>query len=372
MLPQSDSDTDSVSSASSSDNEPNHPAQPQQQWETFDDLDTHPLDRPPLPPPRSDSLDVPHEERKKSDTPVDLPVVSPQGTNPFLNFDYEADETQIQSELSFNLIESDLDQGNRSDYLANSSPFESLHLSARPQSPFDDFSSSVGQALLNNSQRMNSNDPLAANTLANAGQQLAKIEEANENGVILANAAALDSEPKLSEPLLPTTTTTSAVPTQDALTELSRSTVLVKKDGGTNLSSAVASAHTFHPSYSTPNFHLHSSGTYPNYAPHTNPFYTCGYQHLTYDSKHLKRPSGPRSPKYAQEIPLSIPQVPLNTQKNKKPPPPKPEPYSRPRPEAKTDKDDPLMQRLPSIGEFNFDGLLGDGGMEGYVKPSSS
>ena len=295
---------------------------------------------------------------------------SPPNTNPFLDFDYEADNAQ--SELSFNLIESDLDRGERS--AVRPSPFESLHLSARPHSPFDDFSTSVGQALLDNSQKLDSNDPSAANTLVNAGQELAKIEEeeANENGVILANSTALESEPTLPEPLIPTTTTTSGVPTQEAITELSRSTMQVNKDAVANLSPAVASAHGFHPSYSTPNIQFHTSGTYPNYAPPTNPFYTYGYQHMTYDSKHLKRPSGPRSPKFAQDIQLSFPQVPLNCQKNKRPPPPKPEPYSRPQvKDQAVDKDDPMFQRLPSLGEFNFDSLL-EGGMEAYVKPSNS
>lgn len=362
VLPQSDDE--SVSSASSSDQGPAlTDTATGQQWETFDDLDTQ---RPPLPPPRTELLpsigqdDPPAAEKL-------LTGSTGSSNNPFRDFDYEAKEDG-QSELNFNVIESNLDRGGaRSNDIAPS-PFESLHLSERPQSPFDDFSSSVAQALKDNSE--NTQD--VSSVLSNTSQDLSKIVEEEDNDLILANSAALEETSPtvtmLPTPLVPTTT---AAPTQDIATDLLRAPGQRKMSAPSTMSSAIANSHTaFHPSASAPVFPLQqpSSASYTHYS---NPFYNYGYQQMTYSSKNLPRPSGPRSPKFAQEVPLSIPQVPLNYNKKRPPPPPRPQPYSRARDDS-ANKDDPLLQRLASIGEFNpFESLLGSGGMEAYVKTST-
>ncbi len=361
MLPQSD-DEESVSSASSSDPEPS--SVNKQQWETFDDLDTR---QPPLLPPRTE-LPPPPPPSSSTQEEVSQNKLLTESTsssnNPFRNFDYEAkDEVQTDT---FNLIETDhLDKGGaRSNN--NPSPFESLHLSARPQSPFDDFSSSVAEALMDNSQ-----DSSAANVLTIASQDLANIVVENDQDLILTNSAALhESSPitLLPQPLIPITTT--AAPTQDIATDLLRGYTR-KTSAPPTMSSTTASAYQqhsgYHASASAPTLPVHTG----SYTHNSNPFYN-GYQQMTYSSKNLQRPSGPRSPKFAQDIPLSIPQVPLNCHKKRPPPPPRPQPYSGGQKES-LNRDDPLIQRLASIGEFNpFESLIGAGGMEAYVQQNIS
>ncbi len=385
VLSQSDIDTDSVSSASTSDNDipiiikP----QPQPHWETFDDLDTQcPPPLPPPPPPRAElqqSLETLETGLEQSTTPVNLLSESLGSSNPFGDFDYEAspDESQIQSELVFNVTESNLDNGRAGTSEVDSrnqpSPFESLHLDARPVSPFDDFSSSVAQALRDNSQIFE--DPSAANALINTSLDLSTVIEEDENNMILSNASALiETSPELPQPLIPTTTTAST--TQDIATELIRSQVEMnmRKGSAPVISSAIASPYGYRESSSAPDFQMQASGTQGTHTQNSSPFYNYGYQHMTYTSKDLKRPAGPRSPKFAQDIPLSIPQVPLNYQKKRLPPPPKPQPYSRAQAtQSGVNKDDPMLQRLSSIGEFNpFQSLLGDVGMEDYVKRNAN
>ncbi len=363
VLPQSDdeSEDESVSSASSSDPEPSLVTNHQQQWETFDDLDTQ---QPPILPPRTELLSPSHTAHQER-TPSNPLTESTGSNNPFRDFDYEANE-ESQSELTFNVIESNLDKGGARTTSNNNniSPFESLDLSARAQSPFDDFSSSVAEALINNSGNTDS----LSNFLSHASQDLEKIPKENSNDLILANSVALDeSSPAtlLTPPLIPTTT--SASPTQDLVTEMLGHTQR-KSSAPPAMSATTANAYSgFHASASAPVFPLQQNQAM--YTQYPNPFYNFGYQQMTYSSKNIRRPAGPRSPKFAQDIPLSIPQVPLNCTKKRPPPPPRPQPYSRPQ----ENKDDPLMQRLPSIGEFNpFESLLGEGGMEAYVKKETS
>ncbi len=383
LLPQSD--TDSVSSASTSDNDIPiiiNP-KPQPHWETFDDLDTQ---CPPPPPPREElqkPLETPEISLEQSTTPVNLLSESLGSNNPFGDFDYEAspDGPQIHSELIFNLTESNLDNGKartgEMDQQGGPSPFESLHLGARPVSPFDDFSSSVAQALMTNSQTFE--DPSAVNALINTSQDLSTVIEEDENNLILSNASALieTQSPELPQPLIPTTTT--AATTQDITTDLIRSqaetNLHVRKGSAPGMSSAIASPYGYNRgSSNSPNFQMQASGIQGTHTQYSNPFYNYGYQHMTYSSKDLKRPAGPRSPKFAQDIPLSIPQVPLNYQKKRLPPPPKPQPYSRAQAtQSGVNKDDPLLQRLSSIGEFNpFENILGNVGMEDYVKRNTN
>lgn len=373
------SDTDSVSSASSSGSSSGNsvPIQTKQirQWETFDNLDKQ---RPPLPPPRAELeqqlLEIPRENRNRSLTPVDEPIDSPSDTtNPFRNFDFEApNQEQSTTELSFNLVESDLDRGGLRPNENGPSPFESLHLSTRAQSPFDDFSSSIGQALMDNSTKL---DPLATNAMTNTGQELAKTtEEDNDKGdLILENSVGI-IQPMV-QPLVPTTTL--AAPTQAIPTEMLRTHTNLRNDSAPTISSAVATASIgYYTSASAPNFHqLQPTNMYSTYAQYPGYYYQAyGYQNMTYTSKNLKRPSGPRAPKFAQDIPLSIPQVPLNTQR-KRPPPPRPQPYSGAqvgKPQNTSDED-PMLQRLDSIGEFNpFQSLLAAEDMEAYVQRNTS
>ena len=415
----SSSDSDSIisttsSSGTSTDNE--KVSKPKQQWETFEDSETQEQeikpssfsDRPPLPPPRSALQLISNDShssdslRNKSPTPVDLPIDSPPvSTNPFLEFETDADSAAIESELNFNTVESRLDKEgalrpsggmgeSENDLLRPSSPFESLHLNHpdRPASPFDDFSSSIARALLDNSQRMSPDDPRAADTLANTSQDLFKTSD-DEGDFILANKAAEPDTiaPESTLDLLPVTTTP-GLSTQNVNTELPRSSALVNLK---NDSTATSNAHNVHVSSSAPNllpaqapqnsFHTMSGNM------HTNAYFH-SYRNSKYDSRQLKRPAGPRSPKFAQHIQLSFPQVPLNSQGSpSKRPPPRPQPYSGPqvtqfreqfqKGQSANNKDpmtDPMLQRLPSLGSFNpFGNLLGDGGMEAYVSgPSSS
>ena len=363
-------------------------------------------DRPRLPPPRS-AIQLSNDShshdslRNNSLTPVDLPIDSPpNGGNPFLEFETDGDPAAIESELTFNTVESSLDKegvlrpssgmGEReNDLVRPSSPFESLHLNHpdRPVSPFDDFSSSIARTLLDSSQRLSPDDPRAANTLANTSQELFKTSD-DEGDLIMVNKAA---EP---ETITPESTldllamTTPGLSTQNVNTELPRSSALVHLK---NDSATTSNAHNVHVSSSAPNLlpaqvpqnSVHTmSGNM-----HTNAYFR-GYQNSKYDSRQLRRPSGPRSPKFAQHIPLSFPQVPLISHgSSSKRPPTRPQPYSGAQVSQfreqfqkghltnKTDSlMDPMLQRLPSLGSFNpFGDLLGDGGMEAYVSgPSSS
>lgn len=350
----------------------------QHEWERFDE-EPDPNssgDTPPLPPPRSELELYPAQLRdEQSSSPsVELIIESPTplastqaSTNPF------QEEVSFQPEVS------------------------------RSRSPIEDFSSSIAEALINNSEQKQADDPVSASALASAGKDL--FETMQEESDVL---ESLDSQ--VSSSVTPVLLPTMSVSDSSIVSQLSGS---ISGDVGpppTSSGSATSNVSTtqlrtnLHPMNSRQRLNsmnrqqnvsilrpIPQEGTFSpdSIASNTNPFYSGSinagnYPQLTPLSQ---KPSGPRAPSYVQDLPLpgtSRAATGSGHANHRRPeqPPPKPQPYSgecqwshrhtssgngvvrRHRQNSAF-----LVQRLPSLGEFDPFGdiLNNDAGMAGYV-----
>lgn len=350
-----------------------------QGWERFDEDEVpgpDSVDRPPLPPPRSE-LEILYSTPAQPS--VELIIESPTvktSTNPF-----EASETE----------------------------------GPRSKSPFEDFSSSIAEALLSNSEQKQAEDPVSASALATAGKELFEtIEEEESAGSVLESFDSQVSS-SITPVLLPGVTTVSG----SSASQLSSQPSTVSGGIGPVVSNPVSSGsatsdvdttqlrtnlHPVNPHHrSNSMIRLRNAsilrpipheGTFSadSIANNTNPFYSGSinagnYPQLTPLSQ---KPSGPRSPSYLQNFPLpgSTRSVIVNSH-DRRPgrPPPKPQPYSGECQwsEAQESSSNPsnnvvirsrqnsaafMVQRLPSLGNFDpFGDFLGsdEDGMAGYV-----
>ena len=359
-------DSASVSSASSSDDDveacPQTVAMGQQRggWEKFDDEPScSSAGRPPLPPPRSELEKLYSTSSHLVQDSVELATQNPVSTNPF-----RATEAEVVS---------------------------------RPKSPFEDFSTCIAEALLNNSEQ--TDDPTSASALATTGKQL--FEKAQEESCI---SVSVDSQNSSNlTPFMPSATSLSV---NDSST-VSRSVTSLPgpvtgapvsigsatSDISTNLlRTNLNPANPRHRSNSM-NRHNYASilrpipqeGTFSpeTIARKTNPFYSGNinsghYPQLTPLSQ---KPQGPRSPSYVQNFPLPGATT-INSHKRPGQPPPKPQPYSGEFQQTSHGESSNsgngsdvvlrsrhsssafLAQRLPSLGEFD---PFGDFGEAGYV-----
>lgn len=328
-------------------------------WERFDDNEE--LDRPPIPPPRS-------ELEKLYATPTKLQPVELVIENP-------AQETTL-----------------------------------RPKSPFEDFSSSIAEALISNSEQKE--DAVSASALATAGKELFEtIEEEADEETVLESFDCLVSSSAATPVLQPEATvepasSSSAVP---QLTPMAVSTSSGPISTGSSTSDVSTTQHRTNlnsinnraRSNSMNRQHFTTSilrpipheGTFSadKIARNTNPFYSGSinagkYPKLTPLSQ---RPTGPRSPSYVQNFPLpgSSGTTTSNSHRQPgRPPPPKPQPYSG---ECQWSQQHSssnnvvmrhrqnsaafMVQRLPSLGEFDpFAGFLSSGTGDGFILENSN
>lgn len=390
----------SVSTASSSDSAEGASPQPppqQHNWEKFDDEDSGPLPStssqpPPLPPPRSELEQLystvnkmPTQQRSKQSSPplVQFSVGSPSSaqttsTNPFAAGD-------------------------------TSNPFEPS--GSRPKSPFEDFSSSIAEALISNSEQKDK-DSMSATTLATAGKELfetIKEEEDEQSNSVL---ESLDSQVSVSATpvLMPSSSASLSLSDASSLSQHSASASGLLQ----NPSSSGSSTHDVRTAQSraSSSSAIHSLRQFPNAASknsvlrpipqegtfsretilsNTNPFYSGSVNAGHYPAliPLSQKPSGPRSPSYRQSFPVPGPSRQTrqvnshspSTSRRQGGPPPKPQPYSgecqwNQRPANSSNgvvQRQPSTtfspQRLPSIGSFDPFGdlLANEGGMTGYV-----
>lgn len=373
----------STASSSSSDEQTALPplADQQQAWEKFDDFDdelagpSSSLDRPPLPPPRS-------ELERLYNTPL-----------------------QPATDQSLAI-------GNPT-VKASTNPFEAPDVAPpRPKSPFEDFSSSIAEALISNSEQKKTEDPASATALATAGKELFEtIQEEKDGKTVL---ESLDSQvSNTMTPFLQPDVTTASVstPFQSSLQTSSGIGPLVNPASSGSVTSEVKTAQlrTNQQAVSTRHHSnilsrqqnalrpIPQEGTFSadSIASNTNPFY-CGsvnagnYPQLTPLSQ---KPCGPRSPSYVQNFPLPSSNKPCTVSNRRSgQPPPKPQPYtgecqwSQRGDQGNTSSNGNdvalrgrqnsafMVQRLPSLGNFDpfGDFLSTEGGMTGYVFENSN
>ena len=328
----------------------------QHHWERFDEEDENSIEfRPPLPPPRSEleelykSIPTKISVEQNSATSVDLVI---QNSNPF-------------------------------------SPLESEPQTYPPRSksPFEDFSSSIAEALITNSENKLSVDPESASTFATAGKELFESKEAGDEQDIFDSFSSLDYPvSSLSASILqPTRLSCNTVTTYPSSTGSSTNAI----------STTQARIDQLHP-YSSILRPIPQEGTFSaeSIANNTNPFFSGSVNAGNYPAlvPLSKKPSGPRSPNYVQKFPLPIGNQVVNSngvpRRRPERPPPKPQPYSGHYQQSHSEailynsnsSNDvslrrrqstiPFMaQQLPSLGEFDpFGDLLNsEGGMALYV-----
>lgn len=370
-----------MSTASSSSGSDDHISPPsllddQQDWEKFDDDElTGPsssLNRPPLPPPRSE-LD------KLYSTPAHADQLSP----------------------TVELITTPKTSTN---------PFEAPDVApSPPKSPLQDFSSSIAEALISNSEQKEEEDPASASTLATAGREIIQ-EEKDEESVL----ESLDSQVSSSvTPFLQPSATSVSIGDISAPSPCSTppSSIyggagpLVDPVSSGSVTSEVHTAqartnlHPVNPRHRSNSFSRQQNALRPipqegtfsadSIANNTNPFYSGSvnagnYPQLTPLSQ---KPSGPRSPSYVQNFPLPGSSRAPAVHRQSGQPPPKPQPYSgecqrnqqRDQENASNHGNDAILrqrqnsaafivQRLPSLGNFDpFGDFLSTEGMTGYV-----
>lgn len=365
-------------------------------WERFDEEDemsvsTASSNRPPLPPPRSELEQLYSTVNKKlTNEPTSFPAKSSSAV-----------ELTVRNP-------SPIPQSSSNPFL----PTEG----SRPKSPFEDFSSSIGKALITNSEQKLAGDPASASTLATTGKELfdtIQEEEQTERGNVL---ESLDSQVSFS-----------STPVLTPSTALSLGSSMSQSSTQTGLSSAAlrnpvsSGAPTVDVSTAQPRavvnpvtqFRANSvgrqyysvlrpipqEGTFSpdSIASNTNPFYSGSINAGHYPAlvPLPQKPSGPRSPSYRQNFPLPGSSKAMNRtvdttnshlsshRRPGQPPPPKPQPYSgvyQTQSHEATSSSDAtwrrqasttfMPQRLPSLGTFDpFGDLLnsGEGGMAGYV-----
>ena len=345
-------------------------------WERFDDDDDDAsLDRPPIPPPRS-------ELEKLYAVPTKLHKTPPVETPPVeLVIENPAQETI-----------------------------------SRPKSPFEDFSSSIAEALISNSEKKE--DPVSASALATAGKELFETieEEADEESVLesydclVSSSATPVLQPEAtveptssSSPVLQFTSMTVSTSGGPISTGSSTSNVNTTQlrtnlnpiNNRTRLNSMNRQQQQQH--YTTSILRpIPHEGTFSadKIARNANPFYSGSinagkYPKLTPLSQ---RPSGPRSPSYIQDFPLpgsSGTSTSNSHRRPGRPPPPKPQPYSgdcqwSQQQEESSSSNNVVMrhrqssaafmvQRLPSLGEFDpFAGFLSSGTGDGLILENSN
>lgn len=383
----------SSSSASDAQNPPPEVDPPQINhqcdWERFDDEEAAPVptsipDRPPLPPPRSEL------EKLYGSAQPKLSVEQP---SPF--------PVEIETD-------------NPSPLQTSLNPFEAP-VTNRPKSPFEDFSSSIAEALINNSQQKLVDDPTSASALATAGKELFEIvQEQSDKGSI--ELGSLDSQVSSSNTPCSVPESEQSSISQSCAPASPPSSAPLNNPFSTGLVTTNVSTAQFRTSLnpSTQNPQLHSNGmsrqlnsssilrpipqegtfSPDSIANNINPFYSGSVNAGHYPAliPLSKKPTGPRSPSYVQNFPLPSSGKTTTshpTQKRPGRPPPKPQPYSgecqwnqqanHENSNSTTSGCDVVQrrqasmtfttQRLPSIGEFSpFGDLLSnDGGMAGYV-----
>lgn len=361
-------DTNSVSTASSSNPElssdpQNSSADPPEidyrhGWERFDDDDVEStsLDRPPIPPPRSELEKLYATPTKLHNSPpVELVIENP------------AQETAL--------------------------------LVSRPKSPFEDFNSSIAEALISNSEQKE--DPVSASALATAGKELFETiaEEADEECVLECGLVSSSATPVLrpEEPV----SSSSAVPQLTSMAVSTSSGPISTGSSTSNVSTTqlrtnLSINNRAHSNSMIRQQHYTTSilrpipheGTFSadKIARNTNPFYSGSinagkYPKLTPLSQ---RPSGPRSPSYIRNFPLPGSSATSTSRRPGRPPPPKPQPYSgecqwsQQQKESSSSNDVVMshrqnsaaftVQRLPSLGEFDpFAGFLSSGTGDGLI-----
>lgn len=323
------------------------------------------VNRPPLPPPRSELESL-----------YDMPVHPHADTSPSVELVVEGTDTRTST-----------------------NPFEALETEvvSRPKSPFEDFGSSIAEALINNSERKQSEDPVSASALASAGKELFEtLQEERDYESVL---ESFDSQVSSSvTPVLQPSVTVSASEISEGSTppsSVSGSTSpLFNPASAGSATSDVSTTllrNSLHPRHRSNSLNrqqnasilrpIPQEGTFSadSIANNTNPFYSGSinagnYPHLTPLSQ---KPSGPRSPCYVQNFPLPGSRRTTVDHKRTGQPPPKPQPYSggcqwsgndvvrTPRNSAAF-----MIQRLPSLGNFDpFGDFVSTNpeGMAGYV-----
>ncbi len=301
----------------------------------------------------------------------------------------------------------------------STNPFEASETKPRPKSPFEDFSSSIAKALINNSEDRLAQDPRSASTLATTGRELFQTiqeqpssEDAVDSNVSssntpvlepvsLSNAASISQSASTPASLSSSDTTSlfnpisTGSPTSDISTAQVRTHINpITQNPRQRSNSMNRQQHSSSILRPIPQEGTFSADSIVN---HTNPFYSGSVNAGSYPAliPLSQKPSGPRSPSYVQSFPLPGSSRAVNHVPNQRRPgrpPLKPQPYSggcqwnqqangnnsntdngvvlRRRQSSTTFQ----SQRLPSIGEFDpFGDLLNnDGGMAGYVLQNSN
>ena len=330
-------------------------------WEQFDEEDESLTLRPRLPPPRSELEEF--DESLTVTTPVDFVIDSPSPSpqpslNPFAEL--ESDRTASKS-------------------------------------PLEDFSSSIAEALINNSEQRLMEDPTSASALVDTGKKLFEtIQE--ETPHILDSLSDLDSEILSSSATIVTESNFPCHPTSKgsvttAATTTQARTNLINFSHNPHLRTA-SSSKVQHPTQSVLR-PIPQEGTFSldSIASNTNPFYSGSVNAGNYPplTPLTQRPSGPRSPSFVQDYDIHVTRENgHNVIQRLRKLPPKPQPYSGdyhpsqpPENQAlssnfNSSNDEAILrrqnsafkvQRLPSLGVFDpFGDLLhNEGGMAGYV-----
>ena len=402
------SSSHSVSTASSSDQDSDMQnssvppsVNPQRDWEKFDEEEASVLnDRPPLPPPRSELESLYNStepSRLQSSSPpvkfvIDGPPVENISTNPFA----ASDNASSQS---------------------------------RSRSPLENFSSSIAEALIHNSEDKLAEDPTSASTLATTGRELfetiqeqcggeAVVVESFDSEVSSSSTPVLKPSVSASDSSSCTVSLSQSASTPASLSTIGTTSLFNPVSTGSptsDVSTAQVRTHinTIVPNpprhrSSSINRRIHSTsvlrpipqeGTFnaDSIANHTNPFFSGSVNAGNYPAliPLPQKPSGPRSPSYVQNFPLPGSSRPGSHSPGVRrggKPPVKPPPYSGDcqwnqqvngnnsnagtnevvlRRQASTTFQ---PQRLPSLGEFDPFGDLfsSDGEMTGYVLQNSN
>lgn len=309
-----------------------------------------------------------------------------------------------------------------SDNSVSTNPFAASESTSRPKSPFEDFSSSIAETLITNSEDRFSEDPTSASTLATTGRELFEVIEEQPITEHTVESFDMHVSSSTAPVLQPTVTSSGNAPifhsasSPGYLFSGGTTSIFNPVSAGTptsDISTAQVRTH-INPIAQNPrhqpimNRHLTLStsvlrpipqeGTFSadSIANHTNPFYSGSVNAGDYPAliPLPQKPSGPRSPSYVQNFPLPGNKTGSHSpsQRRSGKPPLKPQPYTGDCPwnhqtngnnSNTTDAGVVLQrrhssapfqpQRLPSIGDFDpFGDLLNNGGSGGYVLQNSN
>ena len=378
----------SVSTASSSDTSPPSSCPPpidhRHDWEKFDeDVGVGSSQRrpPPLPPPRSELEQLYSVVHK---TP---------------SVEHDVEES---SSLDFTTRPAALQSSGNPFKATETNPFLVSKGDQRPKSPFEDFRSSIAEALISNSEQKQSNDPTSASAFATTGKELFEtIEEQDQSGE-MSVFESLDSQVSFSSTpvLVPTGSATSTAPQSETSLRPSQ-TFSGPLHNPASSASSTADSHTsqtrtglnpvtynmrqrtnsLNRQYNSILRPVPQEGTFSRdtIQSNTNPFYSGSVNAGHYPAliPLSQKPSGPRSPSYRQNFPIpgaSRPTAGVASQQKK--PPPRPQPYAgeyQLNQGTSQNSNNGLLRRqsstfsqqqLPSIGTFDpfADMLTGESG----------